>query len=225
MTGPTSIFLEPSPFLAHSYSWKATRHPEECVSAIPLALNQPAICSAEELEAEDGPAEGEAALIERAKSDQEALAALYRRYQPRIAAYVVRRMGNSHEAEDLVASVFLAMVRGLRNYRPGGAPFVAWLYRIASNEINRSIRKKQIRSFFGLHVDVPAPAAANDEAEQLRVALSKLPLHYQTVISLHYLEELSVEEVAGIVGVAAGTVKSRLFRGRELLKAKLSQLK
>src|SRR5687768_8459827 len=87
--------------------------------------------------------EEEAALIERAKTDQEALAAIYRRYEPRIAAYVVRRIGRTHEAEDLVANVFLAMVRGLASYRTGETPFVAWLYRIASNEINRSIRKRR----------------------------------------------------------------------------------
>src|SRR5688500_3261733 len=129
---------------------------------------------------------GEAELIERAKTDQEALAALYRSYQPRISSYVVRRMGNTHEAEDLVANVFLAMVRELRTYRHGDAPFVAWLYRIASNEINRSLRKRRIRSFFGFHVEIASPAECSDEAEQLRVALASLPLHYQTVLSLHY---------------------------------------
>jgi RNA polymerase sigma-70 factor (ECF subfamily) len=192
------------------------------VSAIPFVLN----CTAEGILAENaGAAEGEAALIERAKTEQEALAAVYRRYQPRIAAYVVRRLGHTHEAEDLVANVFLAMVRGLKNYRQGEVPFVAWLYRIASNEINRAIRKRRIRSFFGLYTEIAAAAESSDEAEQLRVALSQLPLHYQTALSLHYLEDLSVNEVAAVIGAAPGTVKSRLARGRDLLKAKLSQLK
>jgi RNA polymerase sigma-70 factor (ECF subfamily) len=165
----------------------------------------------------------EAALIERAKTDPQALAAIYRRYEPRMAAYVVRRIGRTHEAEDLVANVFLAMVQGLAGYRAGEAPFVAWLYRIASNEINRWIRKRRIRSFFGLYTEIAAAAESPDEAEQLRVALSQLPLHYQTALSLHYLEDLSINECAAVIGTAPGTVKSRLARGRELLKAKLSQ--
>jgi RNA polymerase sigma-70 factor, ECF subfamily len=170
-------------------------------------------------------AESEGALIERAKTDQQALAAIYRRYEPRIAAYVVRRVGRTHEAEDLVANVFLAMVRGLSSYRAGETPFVAWLYRIASNEINRWIRKRRIRSFFGLYTEIAAAAESPDEAEQLRVALAQLPLHYQTALSLHYLEDLSINEIAAVVGSATGTVKSRLARGRDLLRAKLGATK
>jgi len=92
------------------------------VSALPLAMIAPDCDLPSE---EFGKAEEEAALIERAKGDPQALAAIYRRYQPRIAAYVVRRLGSTHEAEDLVANVFLAMVRGMRSYRHGEAPFVA----------------------------------------------------------------------------------------------------
>jgi RNA polymerase sigma-70 factor, ECF subfamily len=192
------------------------------VSALPLTMIAPDC----ELPSEKiASVEEEAALVERAKTDPQALTVVYRRYEPRIAAYVVRRIGRTHEAEDVVASVFLAMVRGLASYRAGQAPFVAWLYRIASNEINRSIRKRRIRSFFGLYTEIATPAESTDEAEQLRVALSQLPLHYQTALSLHYLEDLSINEVAAVVGSAPGTVKSRLARGRELLKARLSQIK
>lgn len=168
-----------------------------------------------------GLAEDEAALIERAKTEPEALAAIYRSYQPKIAAYVVRRVGRTHEAEDLVANVFLAMVRGLAGYRAGESPFIAWLYRIASNEINRWIRKRRIRCFFGLYTEIAVAPSSLDDAEQLRVALSQLPLRYQTVLSLHYLEELSVNEIATVMVAAPGTVKSQLARGRDLLRARL----
>jgi RNA polymerase sigma-70 factor, ECF subfamily len=162
-------------------------------------------------------------LIEKAKTDRDALATLYKNYLPTIASYVGRRVGSRHEVEDIVANVFLTMVRALRQYRCGKAPFAAWLYRIATNEINRSIRKRRIRSFFGLGetiLDQRKPAEAHEE---LRIALLELPLTYQVALSLHYLEQFSVNEAAVIIGVAPGTVKSRLARGRELLRRKLRE--
>lgn len=167
----------------------------------------------------------ESVLIERAKTEPEALAELYRNLEPRISAYVLRRVGNQHEAEDLVANVFLSMVRGLRKYRIGKSPFVAWLYRIATNEVNFWLRKRRIRSFFGLYKEISTAVEHDDESEHLRVALSRLPLIYQDVLSLHYLEQIPVNEVAAILVIAPGTVKSRLARGRELLRPILEQEK
>src|SRR5262245_22272467 len=93
-------------------------------------------------------------LVEEAKASREALSVLYRTYQPRIAAYVLRRIGDKHEAEDLVANVFVVMVQQLSRYRPSETPFSAWLYRIATNQINYWLRKRRIRSFFGSPPDV-----------------------------------------------------------------------
>lgn len=163
----------------------------------------------------------ENSLIERAKDNPEALATLYRKYLPTITAYVVRRVGSMHETEDLVANVFLAMVKNLSRYRCNDTPFVAWLYRIATNEINRSIRKQRIRQFFGLGETIVDRSDSAEPHEKLRMALSQLPLHYQTVLSLHYLEQLTINEVGLVIGVAPGTVKSRLARGRDLLRNKL----
>jgi RNA polymerase sigma-70 factor (ECF subfamily) len=184
------------------------------VTAIPFVADA-ACLSADGIEQEQG-------LIERAKTDSEALAVLYRRYQPRIAAYVMRRVGRTHEAENLVANVFLAMVRGLARYRCSESPFVAWLYRIATNEINRWIRKRRIRRFFGAAVDIVDERKPKDDGEQLRRALAELPISFQTVLSLHYLEDISVSDIAQVIGARPGTVKSRLSRGRDLLRAKLT---
>ena len=98
------------------------------------------------LQADDEEAEEQ--LIERARQSSQALGKLYRIYEPRISAYVVRRIGNVQESEDIVANVFLAMVRHLPKYRPTKAPFGAWLYRIATNEINWFLRKRRLRGLF-----------------------------------------------------------------------------
>lgn len=168
-------------------------------------------------------AESEDQLIEQAKQSPQALGRLYHLHEPRISAYVVRRVGNVHEAEDIVANVFMAMVKQLPKYRSGKTPFIAWLYRIATNEINWFFRKRRVRGLFAPIEDVAdSRRDASDDGEEVRQALLKLPIKFQSVLSLHYLEQLSVAEIAGVLNIAEGTVKSRLSRGRSLLKNRLS---
>lgn len=164
-------------------------------------------------------------IIEEAKTSREALAGLYRAYQPRISAYVLRRVGDKHEAEDIIGNVFVAMVQQLSRYRPSEAPFSAWLYRIATNQINYSIRKRRIRRFFGSPPDIVDPKSeSSDDGELLGIALRRLPLALQSVLSLYYLEQLSVSDIATVLQSPAGTVKSRLARGRRLLQTELRRL-
>jgi RNA polymerase sigma-70 factor (ECF subfamily) len=169
--------------------------------------------------------EAEHRLIEAAKSDPQALAQLYRQHYEAISRHVVRRVGRIGVAEDLVADVFLAMVRYLPRYRVGATPFRAWLYRLATNRVNRWARWERRRTCRKLH-DMPSAVQAGDpaqKADHLRSALLTLPTAFQSVLSLHYLEEMSVREIAQVVGCAEGTVKSRLSRGRELLRAILAE--
>src|SRR5262245_36058502 len=78
-------------------------------------------------------AQGERELIERAKREPEAFADLYERYIDRIYAYVYYRTGDARDAEDLTARVFYRALAHLPDYNQTGAPFIAWLYRIAHN--------------------------------------------------------------------------------------------
>lgn len=161
-------------------------------------------------------------LAERARADSAAMAVLYRRYFTRISAYVGRRITSRHEAEDVTAQTFLAMVRGLPKWRRTAVPVVAWLYRLATNEIVNWSRRQRLRRFFGLTVDPTSPAtSASDDTEELRLALLETPEPFQTALALHYLEQLSIENIAAALNVAHGTVKSRLSRGRELLRQRL----
>jgi RNA polymerase sigma factor (sigma-70 family) len=180
------------------------------------------------VEQRDEPAsngEAEHRLIEAAKRDPRALAQLYREHYEAISRHVLRRVGRISVAEDLVADVFLAMVRYLPRYRVGVTPFRAWLYRLATNRVNRWARWERRRACRRLH-DVPSAAETGDpaqKADHVRSALLALPLSFQSVLSLYYLEEMSVREIAQVVGCAEGTVKSRLSRGRALLRAILTE--
>jgi RNA polymerase sigma-70 factor (ECF subfamily) len=161
-------------------------------------------------------------LAARAATDAEALATLYRRHFERIARYVGRRVMTTHEAEDVTAQAFLAMVRGLPKWRRTGVPVLAWLYRLATNSIVTWSRRRRLRKFFGLVTEpLDERTAPRDDAEELRHALTQIPEPFQTALTLHYLEELPVETVAAVMNAAAGTIKSRLARGRELLRQRL----
>jgi RNA polymerase sigma-70 factor (ECF subfamily) len=116
------------------------------------------------------------------------------------------------------------MVKYLPRYRSGSTPFRAWLYRIATNQVNRWAARKRRWNWLPLG-DHPATErqSTTDEATQIRRALLKLPVHYQSALALHYLEEMSLESVAQVLGCALGTVKSRLARGRAMLSTLLTQ--
>jgi RNA polymerase sigma-70 factor (ECF subfamily) len=162
-------------------------------------------------------------LIAQARKDREAFGILYRRHYGVVAGYIYRRTGDRHLTEDLVADVFVAALRYLPKYRVRGVPLRGWLYRIACNMVNRWVRRqrKQIaKSLDDLEAKRPDERTGQD-SEHARLAMLSLAPKFQAVLSLHYLEGLSVEEVAATIGCRVGTVKSRLSRGRDAIRKKL----
>jgi RNA polymerase sigma-70 factor (ECF subfamily) len=174
----------------------------------------------------DGAADGEARLIERARRDREAFAELYRAHYAAIGAYLFRRCGDAHAAEDLLSEVFLAALRALPRFEVRAVPFRAWLYRIATHAANRFMRREARRP-----EAIEEPAALVDErSERLTVGdaagqrawvqrcLRRIAPNHQAVLVLHHVEGLSIEEIAIALRCRPGTVKSRLARGRVALE-------
>src|SRR5262245_51070213 len=186
----------------------------------PPAVTPPAVAPPATAEA------SEAALVERARRDPQAFAELYRIHYGAIARYLFRRTGDAHATEDLLHETFLGAMRGIRGFRPRGIPFRYWLYRIATNAANREAARRPPAARPLEDARAAAAPNPNDPAldERQRAALAALraldPKH-QAVLSLHYLQELRVEEIAQVLDCAAGTVKSRLSRAREALAARL----
>ncbi|HWL93519.1 MAG TPA: RNA polymerase sigma factor [Phycisphaerae bacterium] len=171
-------------------------------------------------------------LVERARHDRRAFADLYRRHYPAIARYVLRRTGDAHAAEDLAADVFLAALRGLPRFRYRDVPVRAWLYRIATNGANRWAKKRRRRAIreWSAAVESQARHGGDDDStsaeaaltgDMARQAMLTLSPKHQSVLALHYLEGLSVAQIAGSLGCREGTVKSRLARGRDALRERL----
>lgn len=162
------------------------------------------------------PAVPDRELLARAGRSPEAFAELYRRHYGRIGTYLLRRTGDRAATEDLLAEVFLAALRGVRRFRWRGIGFDHWLYRVATRAANRWARRRRFAPLDAAR-DVAA-AARRDAADEVTAMLLALPPRLQSVISLHYLEGLPVDEVARVLGVRPGTVKSRLSRARDALR-------
>lgn len=175
-------------------------------------------------------ASDERELIERSATDRAAIGVLYRRHYPAIASYIRRRVGCCHDAEDLIAETFMAMDRYLPKYRVRGAPFRSWLYRLATTQVNRWARRRRRAAVQELRARTQERAAEGAEGDrhaidrdEVRLALLSLPARFQAVLSLHYMEGMSIADIAEVLNCSPGTVKSRLARGREKMRQKLER--
>ncbi len=165
--------------------------------------------------------ETEEQLIERAKHDADAFGVLYERYVDRIYSYIVYRVGDVREAEDLTARVFFRALARIRDYHQRGIPFIAWLYRIAHNLVANwyrdNSRRRDVRLDEALMVVEKSAgpehvAERNDEARALLEVIRTLPDERQQVLILKYVEGLSNAEIAQVMGRSEGAIKSLYHR-------------
>jgi RNA polymerase sigma-70 factor, ECF subfamily len=163
----------------------------------------------------------EAVLIERAKLDPDAFSELYERYVDRIYAYVFYRTGDPRDAEDLTARVFYRALAHLPEFNQTGAPFVAWLYRIAHNLVANWHRDKKRHPEVPLelwlhtpgHETAPHVKAELAEAEnKLLEAIRALPDERQQLLLLKFVDGLSNLEIGKILGRSEGAIKSLYHR-------------
>jgi RNA polymerase sigma factor (sigma-70 family) len=177
--------------------------------------------------ATDGPAEAGAAAAWTPPSWDE----IVREHSARVYRLAYRLTGNQHDAEDLTQEVFVRVFRSLSSYTPG--TFEGWLHRITTNLFLDQARRKQRIRFDGLPDDAgdrlpgrdPGPERAwehNNLDHDVQAALDALPPDFRAAVVLCDIEGLSYEEIAATLDVKLGTVRSRIHRGRALLRAELS---
>ncbi|MER3453459.1 MAG: RNA polymerase sigma factor SigE [Acidimicrobiia bacterium] len=140
-----------------------------------------------------------------------------------------RLTGNADDAEDLVQEVLLRVRRGLDTWRPGSME--GWLSRIATNAFLDQVRRHRRRRTVALPEDadrVVAPERPPEEmlsserlGEEVQAALSSLPPEYRSAVVLCDVAGLSYQEIADALGIPVGTVRSRIHRGRALLREAL----
>ena len=158
-------------------------------------------------------------------SDPAAFAPVYLANYRAVAGAIYRRTGDPNLTEDLTADVFLAAFKSFHRYRPTEVPVRVWLLRIATNRVNRWARRRGglaaiLRRLARIRPAEDSPPATREYPTALSALLS-LPPDHQSVLSLHHLEGLAVEEVSLVLEIPVGTVKSRLARARDSLRRRL----
>ncbi|MEN3038779.1 MAG: sigma-70 family RNA polymerase sigma factor [Candidatus Kryptonium sp.] len=178
----------------------------------------------------------EAEVIKRARDgDEKAFEFIVKKYQNRVANLIFKIIGDASVVEDLTQDVFVRVIESLKDYKFGSA-FYTWIYRITVNICIDEIRKRQRSRTYSLsdvlsqnpkaepsHSQVEKIVEQRELREIIEKAISKLPIEYKTAIVLREFEDLSYEEIAKILKVSVGTVKSRIFRARKLLAEHLKE--
>jgi RNA polymerase sigma-70 factor, ECF subfamily len=162
----------------------------------------------------------EDAVVAAAVHDEAAFAELYRRYHPRIFAYLLTYAGNRDEAADLTQHVFLRALEALPSYQPRGIPFGAWLFRIARNAATDAYRYRRRVMPWDHLPERPAPltetpeslAVRADDLNQMRVLLARLPAHKQELLALSFTSGLPAREIAALIGKSESAVQRQLHR-------------
>lgn len=174
-------------------------------------------------------------LVELARTDAHAFGKLFDRHHDEIFKYILHRTANAELARDLTSDTFYKALNKLWTFRWQNVPFSAWLFRIASNEVNAYYRKHKNVKHIPLDEIMDNPGseyrelqnelknaqqeiAANHLFLELQQAVTRLKPRYQEAVSLRFFEGKPVKEVAIILNKSEGTVKSLLHRALKQLQ-------
>jgi len=177
-------------------------------------------------------------IIREAKKNPQAFSLIFEKYYQPIFGYILRRTANVALAEDLTSQTFIKAYKNFKRFQWRNIPISAWLYKIATNEVNSYYRKK--KSFSNLSLE-EIKEIANDQnlieeiqrSEEelqkyqdflkLHKKIVRLPPKYQTVITLRFFEKKKIKEIAQILGKPEGTIKAQIHRALLLLRKMLKE--
>ncbi len=170
-------------------------------------------------------------LLERARQGQRlALTALTNKYRARVYTLISRMVDDSGRAEELALETFIRAFKNLKNFR-GDAKFSSWLYRIAVNTALAERAKKRLDQVSLESIEyLPADCSTQPDhvyqglfcSKVVDEALAQLPPHYAIALRLFYLKGVGYVEIAEMMKIPIGTVKTYLHRGKQALRAVIS---
>lgn len=173
-----------------------------------------------------------------ASGDEKAFETLMRKYEKFVSTCVYQVVGNPEDTLDVAQETFLKVYKSISSFK-GESSFSSWLYRVAKNCAYDFVRKKKLSSVSldstddeGVTMDIPDSdiktrpedlALRKEKQEMLWKAIEKLSDEHREVITLRDINDYTYEQIADMLSLEAGTVKSRLFRAREALKKILTK--
>ncbi|EST10301.1 RNA polymerase sigma factor SigW [Sporolactobacillus laevolacticus] len=172
------------------------------------------------------------------KGDQQAFAELVDRYKNSVFAICFRMVGNTQEAEDLSQEAFIRAYNHIDQY-DHERKFSTWLFRIATNLSIDFLRRRKtsvsldavVPGTEGLSLNTILPdngelpdeqMVRRENEEMVQSEIKKLPEKYRSAVVLKYIEDLSLKEISDIMDIPVGTVKTRIHRGREMLRKNMT---
>ena len=175
----------------------------------------------------------DAELIQQTlEGDQRAFSALVRKYQKPLHALVWRKIGDFHIAEEITQDIFLNVYKKLQTLKNPNL-FAGWLYVSATRRCHAWLKKKQIPmesletvspaelealAYAQYHTEQQEEIVNEQQREVVKRLLQKLPESERTVVTLHYLGDMTCEDISKFLGVSPNTIKSRLYRARKRLE-------
>jgi len=167
----------------------------------------------------------EYAILERSKKNPKAFGELYEKYFDRIFNYVFRQTDDEDLTADLCSQAFLSVLKNLERYEFRGVPFSAWLYKIASNEVNKHYRKQKGSKVFSIEelrireLIEQANAGWDEEIiQRLMNYLKDLPTEMLEVLELRFFEDKDFKEIAFILDITESGAKMRTYRALDRLR-------
>ncbi len=162
-------------------------------------------------------------MVVAARSNPLEFERLYNRYYKDLFRFVYRRLDSKDEAADVTQQVFLKALEKLDSYKDRGLPFVAWLFRIAVNEMNMMFRKNKVQRTINLQSEELPPLLSETDTqvhddELLYNALSQLDADELWLVEMRFFEQRPFAQIAQIIDIPEATCKTRMYRVLEKLR-------
>jgi len=163
-------------------------------------------------------------ILSAKNGDSKAISDLYVQYKPPILNYLSNRVGDMQVAEELTTEVFIRMINNLPKYKHKNVPFQVWLFKIARNLVIDHYRVTKNYNHVELHEEIVGNSdlpeikvEKNLEAEKLRNAIRNLTNDQSDVITLRFIAEMPINQVAKVLNKSEGAIKMLQTRGLEAL--------
>ncbi len=173
--------------------------------------------------------EPERLLVEAAQRDRSCFATLYENNFERVYAYIVRRVGDRDQAQDLTADVFHSALANLDRFEWRGVPFAAWLYRIAANAIadggKRIARFEALKNLESAQPEAAAEGGLEESENRARLfrLVDRSPEDQRVVIRMRFADQKSIAEIAKSMARSEGAIKQLQFRGLQGLRTMVGE--